>query len=531
MQVLYVVEFDVRPNAAGVDPYAAVMDDLAGWLSYTAGRTVPSSDFDAHGKIPLPPNPRSDAERSASWEVVQASDAKAIRLEVHEVDSASETGFVTRVTVGQIAEKTTIRVSMARESSPTWLSPAPPANLHQPGVIRSLAGSQRVVLYVRGQAQDGRYIPVRSDGEVNELVDILKSSTRLPILLVHTRTMPALELAKAIGRKLVGLVRVVTLDYRALSAVDERMPGFAPPIAGARLVWSDPTAQTVVFDAFEVNEDSPETIRASLMRRLSPLSVLARGVDTAYREARRAELAERDRDAREQSRQALEQGDASAQVQALQNELKTVRASADEWQQLAVEEEQRAERFQAEAERVPELVDRVEQLSLALRSVAVPEAKEADPWDDLPSLETGVSESAQGLFLRLTDAASGRIVFTDRAATSWRKCSYPYPDEMTVCLVKLARVATTLYDGSDRAIDHLDNWIRDAFDLKVALQDSVIEQNPRLRKMTFEGEDYDRTPHVKVRDHAPHSEVGRIHFALDAKNQRLIVDHVALKLY
>lgn len=531
MQVLYVVEFDVRPKVPGADPYPAVMDDIAGWLSYTAGRTVPSSDFDTTGSITLPPNPRSAAERSASWEVVQATDVKAIRLEVREVDSESDTEFVTRVTVGQIASKTTVRVSMARESSPTWLSPAPPANLHQPGVIRSLARSRRVALSVRGQEQDGRFIQIRSDAEVNELTDIIKSATRLPILLVHTRTLHARDLAWAIGQKLIGLVRVVTLDYRALCAVNERMPGFSPPIAGARLIWSDATAQTVVFDAFEVNEDDPEVIRASLMRRLSPLSVLARGVDTAYREARRAELAERDRDTREQSRHALEQGDASAQVQALQNELAAVRATADEWQQLAVEEEHRAERFQAAAERVSELEDQVEQLSLALRSAAVPERKEADPWDDLPALETGVGESAEALFLRLTDATSAQIVFTDRAVTSWKKCRYPYPDEMTECLVKLARVATALYDGSDRTIDHLDNWIRDEFDLKVALQDSVIEGNPRLWKIYFEDEEYDRTPHVKVRDRAPAPEVGRIHFALDAKNQRLIVDHVAVKLY
>lgn len=530
MQVLYVVEFEIRPKRANVDPYPAVVDEIVGWLSYVAAHSIPKSDLEVSGGIALPVNPRSGAERNASWEVIETPHAKAIRLEVREVDAESESVFVTRVTLGQIGSSTTVRVSMARESAPTWLSPAPPANLHQPSIIRSLAGSHDVTLFVRGQAQDGGYVKVRLDNEVDELVAIIKSTTRLPILLIHTRTMPASELAKTVGRKLVGLVRVVTLDYRALCAVDERMPGFAPPVAGARLIWSDPAAETVVFDGFDVNDDNPEFIRARLMRLLSPLSVLARGVDTAYREVRRAELLERDQRTREQSRLALERGDASVQVHALQEELDAVRASADEWQQLAVEEEQRAERFRAAAGRVPELEDKVAQLSLALRSSDIGLSK-ADPWDDLPTLETGSEASASSLYLRLTDAASGRIVFTDRAIASWKKSRYPYPEEMTECLVKLARVAAALYDGTDRTIDHLDNWIRDEFDLKVALQDSVIDQSPRLWKVSFEGEEYNRTPHVKVRDHAPPSEVGRIHFALDGKNKRLVVDHVALKLY
>lgn len=532
MQVLYVVEFDVHPKHEGVDPYSAVVDDITKWLSYTAGRPVPKSELEATGSVSVPPNPRSGDERTSSWEVVQAAEAKAIRLEVREVDANSEAVFLTRVTLGQIDSRTTVRVSMARESSPTWLSPAPPANLHQPSIIRSLAGSRDVTLFVRGQAQDGRYIQVRLDNEVDELVAIIKGATRLPILLMHTRTMPALDLARTVGRKLVGLVRVVTLDYRTLCAVEERMPGFAPPVAGARLIWSDPTAETVVFDGFDVNDDNPEFMRARLMRLLSPLSVLARGVDTAYREVRRAELRERDLRTREQSRLALERGDASVQVKALQEELNAVRENADDWQHLAEEEEQRADRFQAIAEQVPELEDKIAQLSLALRSSSgtSTELSKPDPWDDLPTLETGSETSASSLYLRLTDAASGRIVFTDRAVSSWKKCRYPYPEEMTECLVKLARVAAALYDGTDRTIDHLDNWIRDEFHLKVALQDSVIEQNPRLWKAYFEGEEYDRTPHVKVRDHAPPSEVGRIHFALDSKNRRLVVDHVALKL-
>jgi len=531
VQVLYVVDFKVEPRKPEIDAYMTVLDDISSWLSYGAGREVSSSELEITGSLALLPNPRSHAERAASWVVVSAVDVMVIRLEVRDTDANTDSVFVTRLTLGTLDSKTTVRVSMARESSPTWLSPTPPADLRQPSIIGTLASNGSIVLSIRGQQQDGRYLQVRTDAEVETLASVIKSTTRLPILLVHTRTLPALAVARTASTKLVGLVRVVTLDYRASRAVGDRLPGFAPPLAGARLIWSDPDAPTAAFSETEVNNDDPDVLRARLMRLISPVSVLARGVDTAYRKARQIELTERERNAREQSRRALEHGDVSAQIEALQDELSAVGASAEEWQQLAVDEEQRANRFQAEAERVPALEAQVEQLSVALRATIEGEDTNSDPWDELPDLRSGDSESAESLFLRLSDAASGRIVFTERALTSWKKCKYPFPDEMAECLVKLSKVATALYDGTERSIDHLDNWIRDEFDLKVALQDSVIEKDARLWKFYFDDIERDRTPHVKVRDYAPPSEVGRIHFALDTENRRLIVDHVALKLY
>ncbi len=73
----------------------------------------------------------------------------------------------------------------------------------------------------------------------------------------------------------------------------------------------------------------------------------------------------------------------------------------------------------------------------------------------------------------------------------------------------------------------MDRWIRENYDLKVSLQD---DQMPKaFRTFTFEGVKYDRTPHVKVNDGVPHHECGRVYFAFDQKNERIIVDHVGLK--
>ncbi|MFE3289408.1 hypothetical protein [Rhodococcus sp. NPDC059234] len=533
MQVLYVVEFDVRPRNASIDLYETTLGSIASWLTFTSGQRIDRVTLATRGRLEMRPN-KSGSPRTAIWEATGTKDAKAIRVEIRDGSEESGSAFVTRLTLGHIGTETTVRVSMARESSPTWLSPAPPADLWQPGVIRSLLENDQIVLAINGQIQDGRYLQVRDDAEVSTLAEAIRTPSRLPILLVHTRTLPALKASRESAAKLVGLVRVVTIDYRALRTLDAEIPGFAPPFAGARLIWSDPSARTVSFDEQQLNSENSDLLRAHLMRLLAPTSVLARGLDRAFREARRAEVADQDRSARARTAHALAEGNTSAQIEALQDELSAVRSGAYEWQQLATDEEDRASRFQAQAEKVPTLEAEIEQLKVALQaSITPPDAArpEEDPWATLPPLITGDAFSAENLFLHLQDAGSGHILFTDRAATTWKKSKYPFPDEMAECLTKLTRVAATLYDDQDRTYPHLDTWMRDEFDLKVALQDDRIEKNAKLRDFEYDGRTHNRTPHVKVRDHTAPSQVGRIHFALDSGNRRIIVDHVGLKLY
>lgn len=534
MQVLYVIEFSVTSHNFNADPYGETLDSVTSWLALLAGHDLDEKLLGSSGDVALLPN-RAGASRTAVWEVAGTDDIKAIRVEIRDGSPDSGTAFVTRVTVGRIGSAATVRVSMARESSPIWLSPAPAAEIRQPGIVRSLLENNQIILSIVGQEQDGRYIQVRTDPEVRTLASAIQKPTRLPILLIHTRTLPALATARQVAGKLAGLVRVVTLDYRASRALDVELPGYAPPHAGARLIWSDPSALSVTFDPPRVNADDPDILRANLMRLLAPVSVLARGLDQAFREARRAEIVDRDLDARSRAEHAAAKGDLVAEAEALRAEASAARASAEEWQRLATDEEQRADRFQTQAGKVSALEAQIEQLTIALH--AVPPASEhhdtteRDPWSGLPELVSGDSDSAEDLFLHLEDAASGHIAFTDRAASTWKKCKYPFSDEMTVCLIKLARVAAVLYDGNERSYPHLDTWMRDEFDLKVSLQDDTIEKNSKMRYFDYDGAVHDRTPHVKVRDHAPPSQVGRIHFALHHEGQRLVVDHVGLKLY
>lgn len=536
MQVLYVVEFELASHGSGVAPEHAALESVASWLSYRSAEHVSSDALRVGGRLEL----TSDAnhpglQRVATWIVVGEGDPWALRLEIRDEDENTGSVFLTRLTVGQVDGLSTARISMARESSPTWLSPSPPADLRQPGVVQELMRNDSIGLAIAGQKQDGRYIQVRSDDEVAAVVAAIENPARLPLLLVHTRTLPALAAARIVANKLVGLVRVVTLDYRASRLVEEARPGYAPPYAGARLIWSDPAAPTVSIDASTLDAEDPDLLRSHLMRMLAPLSVLARGLDHAFRRARRVEIFRQQHAARARSEKALSTGDPEERLKALEDEIVATRANADEWEELASEEEERANRFHAEAEKVPALEEQVAQLLVALRAVPKSESQDSehedDPWQTYPALSVGDADSASSLFLHLEDISSSRIIFTERAATTWKKSKYPYPEEMAECLIKLARVAVTLYDGSHKAIPYLDDWIRDEFDLKVALQDDTIEKNSNLRSFTDSGKSYDRTPHVKVRDHTAPSQVGRIHFALDSEEGRLIVDHVGLKLY
>ena len=218
---------------------------------------------------------------------------------------------------------------------------------------------------------------------------------------------------------------------------------------------------------------------------------------------------------------------------ALQQQIGSLQDEVKIWEDAVTQAEELLAEMKIQAELVPFLEQRVEQLNSMLYAAPeiAAEASNVERWESLPNLTTGSEVTAEELYLQLEDISERHIVFSNRAATSWKKSKYPYPEEMKEALVKLARVAVALYDGTDRVMPHLDEWIHTEFQLRIALNDEVIERTPKLHKFTYEGRAYNRTPHVKVRDGVALQHVGRIHFALDAEDARIIVDHVGVKLY
>jgi hypothetical protein len=537
VQLLYAVYFDIDPvgessTNSSEHVFEQAAECVARWLTHLSTEQVETSRLQTDGTLELKAY-KQGLPRSAAWETIAADHIRVLRVAVTDQDDATGGVFLTRVTLSMESGQSSLRVSMSHDVPTSWLSPIPSADLRQPGVIRSFLDDTRIALRIEQQKQDGQYIQIRSDAEVETLARALEDKTRLPILLIHTRTLQAVASARTTAAKLVGLARTVTLNYSALSKLDQLVPGSAPPYAGARLLWSDRSIQTLTLGSSDVNNSDTDFIRRQLMQRIAPISALTRGTDHAYRRARQAQTSARRDAADARLNDAKSHGDTVDQVNELQATVLELRQENEELMAWVDEAATHTAQFEDLAESIPAMKAQIEQLNVALLAqqqetvVAIAE----DPWEHIPPLERGSGPSAQALFSKLDELTSGRLVFTHRSEASWKKIKYPYPDEMGSALVTLARVAMKLYDGSPETMPHLDQWIHQKFGLKIALQDDTIQKTKSLRYFNYDGQRYDRTPHIKVRDAAPKQEVGRIHFALDSEEGRIIVDHVGVKLY
>lgn len=533
MQVLYVTNFEVAASIGhtSVDAQATCLKHLGAWIGRPIDSAVEPEELLRSGSRELS-STYGSLRRTAEWERVGDGDVWATRLERCDTTENSS-DFITRVTIGQCAETTTLRVSMARDLRAGSLTPGAPPIVIQPGIVASLAADKSLLVRARGQAQDGQYIQVRTPIQVELLADALKSQDRLPVLLVHTRTLEAQNSVLRSAQRLIGLVRVVTLDYHAARLLRLALPGADVPYASGLLVWPNLSTQGAVIDSAVVNSSDPDLLRASLMSRVAPLSVLTGGEDTAYRTARRAKQQAEARMARARATEAIKNGSLKDELAAVEierdraleiadyneKEWSAAQDAAEEYGKEVVELQARADHLQAQ----------VEALTLSLTFAETGRAAPKNPdFDNAPTdLATGDVASLSRLCEHLEIAADGHIVFTPNVSSSWeRAANYPTPSEMRNSLVKLAHVSAAIYSGEELAIGHLDTWVRENFDLRISLQDD--EMPKKFRTFKLDGTSHDRTPHVKVNDGVPHWACGRVHFALDSLNSRLIVDHVGV---
>jgi len=531
MQVLYVTTFDVESAAASPDAQSTHADaadvclELLGkWLGGTAGLPVDASQLRSDGDCALPP--AYGKRRTAEWTHTGSENVWATRLERRDIDDGTSEAFITRITVGKSPHGVDIRISLARELTGANLTPTAPAELHQPSFVANLVGDRRLVVRADRQRQDGRYLQVRSPNEVAELAASLDSTSRLPILLLHTRTLEAIRAARHAAGKLVGLVRVVTLDLNATRYLHRLLPNVDVPYQGGLLVWPGQDAQPTTVESGLVNSQLKDDLRLYLMTRIAPLSVLTRGDDWLYRRARQEDRSLRARAAAERSAAAARSGSTREEIEALKDERDQALRRAEEAEDAFAEADDQAKALAGE---VANLRAKVEQLEVAFLYSAPGELSQTEPsFDDVPPAPTpGDAETLRILAEHLERAAEGRIVFTTNAYAAWRKADqYPTADEMRDSLIKLAKVARDLYDGQDRAMDHVAKWVRENYDLKISLQDDGLSK--KWGTFQWEGRSLDRTPHVKVNDGVPPYACGRIYFAFDATNKQIVVDHIGL---
>lgn len=145
-----------------------------------------------------------------------------------------------------------------------------------------------------------------------------------------------------------------------------------------------------------------------------------------------------------------------------------------------------------------------------------------DDEHETPALEEP-TEFGTRFVEALDELSSPAMAFTDRARACAARNDYRRPADMYSALIKLEEIARLYHSGSlgGRIVD----VAKRHNGLNLALQDSGYHDT----MFVFEDQRLDRLPHVKIDDGVPPSEVGRIYFALDADNNRIVVDWFGIK--
>lgn len=528
MQQLYVVEFLVEAADQG-DAWDRLLSHCARWLDSPA---IDDTSFASAGESPLPAVGHRDESRNARWESVAVPGGRGFRLDVLQ-EVGDSVRLSTRVSIVAIDESLSFRVTLSREGAGGSLTPVRDTPVFQPGVVLKVASDRVLRLVVAGQRIDDRFEMIRAAGEGTALVEALEKQSRLPVLLLHAATAEQRQTAGYLARRLIGLARVVTLNSYTRTIVMKAFPAlnFAP--GGAVLVWSDAKAPGIGFLPDRLMPSLKDELRGQIMAQIAPLSALTRGSDIRWAALQRQAQAA----ARAVFESRIDAAKAASDV-VTERDVLAERVVAVERENRELEE--LANTYAADVDRNRALAERTEQAEseanywrkqhfahLALDS----SAEEADIWTTVPTLTA--KKDPEDTFEALSEAADHRIVFTQAAAKSWRKIDYPDAAGMTEALIALAKAACLLYkDGSnDETIGRVDDWFKTAVGLNVATSDDTIEKDKNMRYFDFDGQSWDQKNHVKVRDGVKPNEVGRIHFAFDKEGNRLIVNHVALKLY
>lgn len=531
MHLLYVTEFEVLPSEpeSGTNPLLRLLEHAARWLGRGLDGAISADSLTRDGTATLSVAV-DGTPRVAQWSTVATDSARAVLIEVSQ-NVAQAVQLTTRVTIGDLDGTVSIRVGISRESSQGGaLTPIGFTSVFQPGIIGAIARDRELRLETGHQGVSDRYLQLPSASFVDGFAEILDSPKRLPVLLVNTSTQAAWDFAREAARRLIGLVRVVTLANYTRWRLASLRPHIEVPPGGARLVWSDSHVPGPTWSEERILSTSTDELRGAVMRVVAPLSALYRGSDAVWREARRrAQRVEADRLA-ERVAEAQSAADQSELIAALQNQVNGLIEERNDFERLANEYAVDADSLRDRAERVDTAeADAKYWRDLYFQTQSATQETDVDPWTVIVPLVSGVDPSET--FRSIEAATEGRVVFTPAAASSWSKINYPEPEDMHDKLLALANAAVDLYGGDPGNIGRIDDWFKQRHGLNISTADDTIQKNKSLRWFEFDGRSYDQTPHVKVRDAVKPNQVGRVHFAMDSDNKRFVINHVALKLY
>lgn len=384
----------------------------------------------------------------------------------------------------------------------------------------------------------------------------------LPILVASSELDR--PLADVFARGLAGLVQVVrVVDRSADLALRDalRKSGHTVPRGGLRLFWPgfgspgqpprNPYWTTAQLRAGSRGRGRP--VLDQLVDLLGPISTARVPSDPGLLKARqeamveRAEaqkkrdeaIRERGRRQREAARRAKEEARSAAsddrvvhleervaEVEALLDHAESERKEAEERAgtaeksnlealEEAIQFSERAKLLQEENEVLRRnllTIQRFDELEEGEGTEEDPVPEELETWEEIATH----LEDLEGPGFCLTDQAKGCPNAKNR---------YPHPGAIWKSLRSLERVGRAFNEmGADLGV-RFDQFASQREGLTVALKDTSYENC----WFEYEGEWYERLPHVKIDDAKSPNEVGRIYFALDSDGKRIIVDWFGTK--
>ncbi|WP_152552106.1 hypothetical protein [Actinokineospora spheciospongiae] len=533
MQMLYAVDFDIS-CVENIDPvlaYSKLIEHFHAWLTWGASDCPLLADLNGSGEAEYFKSGLESKQaslRKVAWKVTGADDRHAFRVDVRQPLLAEKTWFQTRVTVSRNFDEVQLRVVMGRDITTGWLSPVPFDALRRPRLIFNVVKDSTLVVRVLGQSVDNDHISIKEPSQLEQLVNAINNSNRLPILVVSPSGDHAHGLAQRAARELQGLARVVTLRPYLSQKFNQLVPSGSVPFGGARLLWPDLSLRQPQFSADDLRRHEVSHTVQQFMRLLAPMSVIARGRDKGWEIALASDRAWRAQVVRQRLDEARAQGDGLAEMKVLTETLEQKQAELAEWEtfngQLLVENEQLKGKLQlTEDYRSQFEYWKSEYFRVASESKSSTE----NDWNSAPSCSSGDIDE---LLEYLREASEGALNYTENSVKSWENSRYPYPDSMREALISLAQASVEYRAKAGQLGKRLEDWIEEGYSLRVAMSDKGLTRQG-LEKFPFEDETYSRIPHVKLDDHTTPDRVGRIYFALDSRRTRFIVDHIGLKLY
>ena len=533
MQMLYAVDFDVT-GVGATDPqrtYTTLLDHVHHWLAWGSTNCPGLADFEVPGeaeyrKTSIDSKPES--LRKTSWKLTGAGADHAFRIDVRQPLLAEGTWFQTRVTVSRNEETARLRVVMGRDITTGWLSPAPFDILRRPRLILDVTRNDQLMVRVLGQRVDDRYIAIREPAELDSLVEAVRNTTRLPILVTSPANHDGREFARQCARELQGLARVATLRPHLSILFNQNFLENQVPFGGARLYWPDLSLRQPYFSSADQERNGPTYSLQQILHLLAPISVIARGRDVGWESAAAAERAERAAQSQQRLDDARATGDHIEQIQILTETLGQRQTELAEWEQLnevlMVEKEQ----LQGQLQLLEDLRHQSEHWKSEYFRIARGQGSQAtNSWSDAPLCS---KDDIEPLLHFAQEVSGGSFHFTRNAARSWQRSGYPFPDAMREAVINLAQASVAYREAHSDVGRRLEEWAEDKFALKIAMSDKGLVR-AGLDRFEHDGQFYSRIPHVKLDDHTSPDRVGRIYFGVDREELRFIVDHIGLKLY